>query len=210
MLRAKNTIDLYTVHPSVRHAQSILKNLSEKTGKPLAAWISFLHKAGPKDEKEQRVWLKQKYRLGGTTAALIAELAAGRGREKTDGDGYLQAAVQYVENMYSGAKSGLRPLHDVLIDLGLSLGDDVKISPCKTIVPFYRNHVFAEIKPATRSRIDLGLCLRHAESPLAGRLIASGGLAKGDRITHRFSICALQEIDHEVKRWLKIAYEMDG
>lgn len=51
--------------------------------------------------------------------------------------------------MYAGKKSQLRPLHDALIELALSLGDDVKISPCETIVPLHRKHVFAQIKPTT-------------------------------------------------------------
>ena len=43
-----------------------------------------------------------------------------------------------------------------------------------------------------------------------GRLIDTGGLAKGDRITHRIPIQSLAEIDDEVKRLLKTAYEMDA
>ena len=42
------------------------------------------------------------------------------------------------------------------------------------------------------------------------RLIDTGGFAKKDRITHRIPISSLQEVDDEVKRWLKVAYEMDA
>ena len=35
-------------------------------------------------------------------------------------------------------------------------------------------------------------------------------LAKGDRITHRIPITSLEEIDDEVRRWLKTAYELDA
>jgi len=45
---------------------------------------------------------------------------------------------------------------------------------------------------------------------LPKRLIDTGGLAKKDRITHRMEIKALDEIDGEVKQWLKRAYELDG
>ena len=70
-----------------------------------------------------------------------------------------------------------------------------------------RNHVFAQIKPATRTRIDLGFALggRKAE----GRLLDTGGYAKKDRITHRIPLESVADIDNEVKRWLKIAYEED-
>jgi hypothetical protein len=40
-------------------------------------------------------------------------------------------------------------------------------------------------------------------------LIDTGGFAKKDRITHRFEIMSVDNIDDEVKHWLKIAYDMD-
>ncbi|MDQ6701561.1 MAG: DUF5655 domain-containing protein, partial [Acidobacteriota bacterium] len=105
-------------------------------------------------------------------------------------------------------KSGLKPIYDELLRLGFSLGEDVKASPCKTMVPLYRRHVFAQIKPTTRTRIDLGLALGKTEA--SGLLIDTGGLAKGDRITHRIAIESLAAINREVKQWLKTAYQMDA
>ncbi len=75
-------------------------------------------------------------------------------------------------------------------------------------MPLYRNHVFAQIKPATRTRIDLGFALGATKAK--GRLIDTGGYQKKDRITHRIPITALADIDDEVKRWLKAAYELDA
>jgi hypothetical protein len=109
--------------------------------------------------------------------------------------------------MYSGAKASLRLIYDELLALGRSLGEDVKVCPCQTMVPLYRKHVFAQIKPTTRTRIDLGLALRDTRTP--SRLIDTGGFAKKDRITHRIEITSLKDIDAEVKKWLKTAYAMD-
>ena len=67
------------------------------------------------------------------------------------------------EDMYAGAKVGLRPIYDALLDLCLNFADDVKACPCKTIVPLYRNHVIAQIKPTTNTRIDFGLALKGAK-----------------------------------------------
>jgi hypothetical protein len=72
----------------------------------------------------------------------------------------------------------------------------------------YRNHVFAQIKPTTATRIDLGLALGPIEAE--GRLIDTGGFARKDRITHRIPIASLAEIDREVKRWLRTAYDRDA
>lgn len=42
-----------------------------------------------------------------------------------------------------------------------------------------------------------------------GRLIDTGGFAKKDRITHRITITSLDDIDDEVKHWLRVAYDRD-
>jgi hypothetical protein len=124
-----------------------------------------------------------------------------------DAEQYLKEAPGYVEAMFSGKKAGLRPIYDALLQLAFALGKDVTVSPGKTIIPFYRIHVFAQVKPTTQTRVDLGLCLRGVKP--AGRLVTTGGEAKGDRITHRIGIGSLAEIDQEVKRWLKRAYSED-
>ena len=90
----------------------------------------------------------------------------------------------------------------------MSLGEDVRACPCQTIVPLYRRHVFAQIKPATNTRIDLGLSLK--DTPAPERLIDTGGLAKKDRITHKIAITSLADIDSEVKHWLRYAYDLDA
>ena len=120
---------------------------------------------------------------------------------------YLKAAVRYVEEQYAGPKEKLRPIHEEVLKLGKSLGDDVRACPCKTIVPLYREHGFDQIKPTTNSRIDLGLALRYYKGELPKRIIDTRGLAKKDRITHGIEITAAEEIDGEVKKpryWLLV------
>ncbi len=67
--------------------------------------------------------------------------------------------------------------------------------------------MFAEIKPTTQTRIDLGLV---GKMKTPKRLINTGGLAKKARITHRIPITSLEEIDKEVEKWLKTAYDLDA
>jgi hypothetical protein len=164
---------------------------------------------GPKDEKSRREWLKTKHKFGTNGAWGIAERADGKGGEEDTPEAYLKAAVLYVEEQYAGRKENLRPIYDELLKLGKSLGDDVKACPCKTIVPLYRKHVFAQIKPTTNTRIDLGFALTHYKGKLPKRLMDTGGLAKKDRITHRIELKSTAEIAGEVKKWLKTAYELD-
>ena len=198
---------LYSVHPGILMTRKWVATLKEKSGRSLDEWLKLVTKSGPAAEEERREWLKQEHGLGTNSAWWIAERSVGKGASDDNPELYLAEAEKYVEEMYAGRKAGLRPVYDALLKLGLSLGKDVKACPCKTIVPLYRNHVFAQIKPTTQTRIDLGFALgaRRAE----GRLIDTGGYAKKDRITHRIPIASLEEIDAEVKSWLRIAYEED-
>jgi hypothetical protein len=200
---------LYGVHPSVAMVQKWLAELKEETGRSMEEWLALVKKEGPKDEKSRREWLKTKHKLGTNKASWIAERAEGKGWEDTP-EAYMKAALQYVEEQYAGPKGKLRPIFDELLKLGKSIASDVKACPCRTIVPLYREHVFAQIKPTTNSRIDLGFALSHYKGKLPKRLIDTGGLAKKDRITHRIEITSAVEIDGEVKKWLKTAYDLDA
>lgn len=199
---------IYGVHPSVAMVQKAIDDLPSRTGRSLDSWIKFIKKSGPKTEKERREWLKTEHGLGTNYAWWLAERAEGKGGEDGDPEAYLRAAEGYVEKMFAGPKSSLRPIYDALLKLGLALGKDVKACPCQTIVPLHRKHVFAQIKPTTQTRIDLGFALKDLKA--TGRLIDTGGFAKKDRITHRIPITSLADIDDEVKRWLKHAYELDA
>jgi hypothetical protein len=188
--------------------QKWIEELSQKTGRSLEEWIVLTKKSGPPTEKERRDWLKKEHQLGTNSASWIAERTEGKGTEVFDSqEAYLKTAAEWVEAQYSGPRAALRPLYEQLLRLGFSLGRDVKACPCKTMVPFYRNHVFAQIKPSTNTRIDLGFALGNVKTPK--RLIDTGGYEKKDRITRRIEIKIKADIDDEVKLWLKKAYDMD-
>ncbi len=185
----------------------MVAKLKENTGRSLEEWRCLLAQQSLATEKDRRAWLKEKHGLGLNYASCIAELSAGDKEDLISPEAYLRAAERYVEKMFAGPKAALRPIYDALVKAGRALGKDVRVCPCRTMVPLYRNHVFAQIKPSTRARIDFGLALRDTKTPK--RLIDTGGFAKKDRITHRIEIGSPDEIDAEVKRWMKAAYDMD-
>ena len=201
---------VYSVHPGVSRMQKWIAELKESTGRTLDEWVSFVRTKGPADTAARRNWLQQVHRLGSNSAWEIAGRAEPGGSRLVDDDpaSYLKAAVVYVEEMYAGGEAGLKPLHDRLLEIARAMGRDVRVCPCKTIVPIYRRHVIAQIFPASRTRIDFGLALR--DTPASGRLIETGGWEKKDRITHRIPVSSLAEIDSEVERWLRFAYELDA
>jgi len=195
----KNSV--YTVHPGFAMEESGMALLKERTGRTLEEWVRIVKKSGQGTEKERIAWLKEKHGITTNYALWIAR--------RVDGSG---SAASYdpdalVEAMFAGKKAGLRPVYDRMLELAFELGKDVRVSPGKTIVPFYRKHVFAQVKPTTATRVDVGFALKDLKP--SGKLISTGGFEKGDRITHRIPVASVQEIDKEVRKWLKQAYDGD-
>jgi hypothetical protein len=197
----------YAVHPAVAHGQAIIAGLAENTGHTLPQWLKLVAAQKLDERRAIMAWLKQAHGLGMSSAMLIAEAATG-GDGALSAEGYLRAAPGYVDALFAGPKAALRPLYDELAGLARQLGPDVKLSPTKTLVPLYRQRVFAQLKPATRTRLDLGLALGGLKA--SGRLIDTGGFAKKDRITHRIAIESAADIDAETQGWLRRAYELDA
>jgi hypothetical protein len=192
-----------------------VEELPVKTGRSLDQWMKHIVKDGPKDEKARREWLAKTYKMGTNTVWWLAEKATHPEKIAEDTpEGYLKIAPAYVEEQYAGKKAALRPIYDTLLALGLGAGKEAKACPCKTMVPLFREHVFAQIKPATNTRIDFGLALgAMPESRITGhrgRIIATGGREKKDRITHRIAVASVEEIDGLVQKWVRAAYELDG
>jgi hypothetical protein len=199
----------YSVHPSIAYTQKIIANLKTKTGRTIDEWIAFVKKSGPKTEADRRAWLKESHKLGTNYAWWITERAEGRGGDEDNPEAYLRQAPKYVEDMYAGKRAALRPIYERLLTMGLGAGEDAKACPCKTMVPLYREHVFAEIKPATNTRIDLGLALNGVSARLPARIEAIKN-AKGNRLTHRIPIESIEQVDAFVEKWLKTAYRADS
>ena len=204
---ARTASSPYSVHPGVAQTQKWIRDLPAKTGLSLDEWLDLTRKSSARTEQERRDWLKKEHKLGTNAAAWIAGRLEGKNKEEDSPEAYLKTAAEWVDAQYAGPRAALRPLYEQLLKLGFSIAKDVKACPCKTMVPFYRNHVFAHIKPSTNTRIDFGLALGNTKAPK--RLINTGGYEKKDRITHRIEVKTKADIDDDLKKWLKKAYEMD-
>lgn len=199
----------YGVHPGVDMVMKWVAEMKAKTGRSLDEWCALIRKSGPTDLALRRDWLKDKYKLGTNTAWWLAERADGQPTWDESPESYLAIAPQYVDQMFGGSKGALRPVADALMRLAQSLGKDIRICPCKTIIPIYRKHVIAEIKPATKTRIDIGFALGK-DVPFTERLLDTKGIEKKNRITHKIGITSTADIDVEVEHWLRTAYDADA
>jgi hypothetical protein len=187
----------YALHPAYRMEEAYHRNLKERTGRDFASWVKLAKAKGPKDRKELLAWLKKEHGLSSNYAWWVASGEKG-GAAAYDPE-------QLVEDLYSGKRAPLRPIHDALLDAGFALGEDVKACPCQTMVPLYRKYCFAEITPTTLTSVDLKLALgRDVEE--SGRLERLKAGMQDDRVTHRIRIGSPKEVDAEVRRWMKAAY----
>ncbi len=203
----------FDLHPSIAYLQAVIGNLPAKTGRDLAAWVTLARSAKLKDGKALGAWLKAQG-LGGTQATLVAERALalpGHAFNDTP-EGYLAAAAGYVDAQYSGKKEGLRPIFETILTWARKELPGVKVCPCETIVPLYREHVFAQLKPTTQTRVDLGLALgdpAQLKNP-SGLLVETGGFAKKDRITVRIELKAPADFNAQAQAWLRAAFDRDA
>ena len=172
---------------------TMLANLPEKTGKPLDDWKQIVADSGHEKHGQIVKFLKAEHGVTHGFASLIAH----KSLEQEDGEADLVAA------QYSGAKAGLRPIHDEIVNFAKSLGEDVEVTPKKASVSLRRKKQFALITPATKTRIDLGLALK-GEAP-TGRLETYNAMC-----SHRVRLEAVEAFDEDAKAWMKDAYDRAG
>ena len=172
--------------------QTMIGNLPDKTGKSLEQWLEVLKQHSFNKHSEAVKFLKSEHNVGHGYANTIVTLS-----KENESDEQDLVALQY------SGKEALTPIYEKLVETISSFGSDVKISPKKTSVSFIRKHQFALVKPATKTRIDLGLKLKEVENQ--GKLEGSGPF--GSMCTHRIQLTDVVSIDQEVIDWLKLAYE---
>lgn len=195
----------FALHPGVRMGQTILGNLEKSLGKPRDDWHDWLKGLGLQTREKMDAYLAKKFKLGTNQRRALIDHAMGQNLASYEPSAYFELANAYIQAQYSGKREGLRPVYIRCIQVLSGLGPDVRFSPCKSYVPAYRRHVFAHVIPATQTRIDLGLAL--GDYPPNARLKSTGGLAKGDRITHKVGLKAVEDLDESLMEWIHLAYD---
>lgn len=173
--------------------KTMINNMPEKTGKSLEQWFDVLAKQNFTKHSLAVNYLKTQYNVGHGFASTIVSLA----NEKN------APVVDLVASQYQG-KESIYPIYKALLSIVESFGSDIIITPKKASVSLIRKHQFALIKPATKTRIDLGLKLKGVA--VQGVLEDSGPF--GTMCTHRIQLKSIKDIDQAVSDWLTQAYQM--
>ena len=177
---------------------TMIAGLKEKTGKSLEEWLVLLRTTTLVKHKELVTFLKTEQGLTHGFANMIALQALNSDSQTISNTDSL------IDAQYAGAKTGLRPIYEAIIDLVKKFGSDIEVSPKKAYVSLRRNKQFAIIQPSTGTRVDVGLVLKNQVAP-GERLEVAGSF--NAMVTHRVRISSLSEVDKPLADWLKVAYE---
>ena len=172
--------------------QTMINNMPQKTGKSLEEWKAILKEKAFAKHGEAMKFLKGEHGVTHGFANTIIRLS--KDNEDTPED--------LVVNQYKG-KESLLPIYESILKAVDTFGNDVIKTPKKTSVSVIRKKQFVLIKPATKTRIDLGLKLK--DVPTTDRLQNSGPF--GTMCTHRVQLTSADQVDDELIGWMKEAYE---
>ncbi|MBT8205859.1 MAG: DUF4287 domain-containing protein [Eudoraea sp.] len=172
--------------------KTMIDNMPEKTGKSIDEWRKILKEKSFAKHSEGVKFLKSEHGVTHGFANTIVTLSKDEDNSPDD----------LVKAQYDG-KESLLPIYNELISYVKSLGNDVTITPKKGSVSIIRKRQFVLIKPATKTRIDLGFKLK--DKPITERLENSGPF--GTMCTHRVQLFDTKAVDDELKTWIKEAYE---
>jgi len=134
-------------------AESMLRNIPEKTGKTLEQWFKLLEEKGLEKHGDMMKLLKGEYGVthgfANTIVLLYRERAQGGAPEVSE-----LIASQYEK------KPDLWPWYERLTEEVMKFGNDVELAPKKNYVSLRRKKQFGIIQPSTKSRMDLGINLK--------------------------------------------------
>lgn len=181
--------------------QTQLENIQKKTGKSLGELSVIIQKSGLTKHGEIREMLKKELGLGhGDANALVHAVLKSDGRRAAEG----KSDDAVLDQIYSGAKAGFRPIHEKLMKEIGQFGE-FEVTPKKGYVSLRRKKQFAMIGPKTNTRFEVGLNAKDFKKN--ARLLEQ---PKGSMCNYIVQLTDAKEVDAELVAWIKSAYEGAG
>jgi len=184
-----------------------LKNIQARTGKTIAELHAAIAASGAAKHGERRNWLMEHFKLGyGDTNAVA--LFIDKALPVLGGGAPTAAATapsgDPLAAIYTGAKSGLLPLHEAVMSQIRTFGD-FEEAPKKTYVSLRRKKQFAMVGPATKDSVEIGLNAKDLPAHARLKLQPTGSMCNA---TTRITSAA--EVDAQLQTWLRRAYDAAG
>ncbi len=176
--------------------EKMAENLKDKTGKSLDEWVAVARSSGIKKHGEIIKFLKETHGITHGYANMIAHsLKQSAAALQGDRD-------SLIEKQYTGAKVAMRPIYERLLQEIMAFGDDIQVVPMMAYVSLRRSKQFACLKPATKTRMDVGIKLKGVTPT---ERLTEGGF--NGMVSHLVKVTDIGEIDDELLAWLRQAYE---
>ena len=144
--------------------------------------------------------VKEEFGLGHGDANTLVHLAK-QSAEQSEGD---QSLDKILDDIYSGKKEELRPVHNAVMTKIKKLGD-FEIAPKKKYLSLRRKKQFATIGPGSKGRLEIGLNMKGIESTSRLEALPPGGMCQ-----YRVYLTEISEVNDELMGWIKIAHENAG
>ena len=181
--------------------QTQISNIQKKTGKGLAELAAVAKKSGLTKHGELRGMFQEKFGLGyGDANSLVHAILASDGTRAAAG----KSTDAVLDEIYSGAKAGMRPIHEALMKQIDKFGG-FEIVPKKGYVSLRRKKQFAMIGPKTNTRFEVGINAKDFKKN--ARLSEQPA---GSMCNYIVNVSDAREVDAELIAWLKSAYESAG
>ena len=180
--------------------QAYLDSIKEKTGKSPEDFKAIAEKKGLLGSGVKAgtvvAWLKEDYGLGhGHAMAIYGTLkSASAPKESTD---------EAVAKHFSGGRAVWQLPYERLVAKVTEFGSDVSIQAGKSYISLLRSGKKFGIVQVTARRFDVGIKLKGVEP--TDRFTPAGNW--NAMVTHRVHIDDPKQVDAELIRWLKNAYE---
>ncbi|MBI3175888.1 MAG: DUF4287 domain-containing protein [Chloroflexi bacterium] len=178
--------------------QTQLDNIQKKTGKSLTEIASIVKQSGLSKHGEIRDFLKTTLGLGhGDANALAHAILKSDGERAAEG----KSLQTVLEEIYTGPKSGFRPIHEALMKQINTFGT-FEIVPKKGYISLRRKKQFVMIGPKTNTRFEVGINAKDFNKNR--RLLEQ---PKGSMCNYIVNLSDAKEVDAELISWIKSAYE---
>lgn len=180
--------------------QTQIRNIQAKTGKSLDELAAMASASGLEKHAQLRSMFQEQLGLGyGDANTLVhairdAGASGSQSAQNTSPD-------QVLDEIYSGAKSTLRPIHDELMARIETFGP-FEIAPKKGYVSLRATRQFAMIGPATKSAIEIGINAKELADASGWKL-----MPKGSMCTYTIRISDSADVTDELVAAIRAAYD---
>ena len=183
--------------------QGYLDNIKAKTGKTADDFKNLAAKKGllkPTIKAGEIVeWLKKDFDLGhGHAMAIYAVLKSANKPKLSSEDA--------IEKHFNGNKAVWRKTFDGFINKLKEFGNEIKVEPTSSYLSILNADKKFAVVQITNERMDIGIKLKGTEP--TERFESSGSW--NTMMTHRVRINSQKQIDKELIKWLRNAYEQSS